>query len=360
MPFRTKRTKVYQYDIIVSGSRFRGSCGTENLEDAKAAEATVRSDAKRMRVKGGEYTLSEALGTYHRDKIIGTPTERTNASQCRAILKHMDGRQRISQVSNAEVMAYVAKDRARCANATVNRRLQMLGRALRHMSRIYKADTPDLELKAAETKEPKERIRELSQDEQARLLHSLPLEYVPFVSFALMTGARIETIAALRWSNIHLDRDEMLFHLKGDDVMTFPVNAEIKALLSALPQSNVLEHRDRVFVTVNKQTLDRTPIISSGGTFGTAWRKALAAADIEDFRFHDLRHTYATRLLRMTNNLKLVSEMLGHKDIATTMRYAHIMMDDKRAAMAKFSMFAGAEKSDTPSITPRLNDRRKQ
>jgi integrase len=171
-----------------------------------------------------------------------------------------------------------------------------------------------------------------------------------------MTGARIESIASLRWSDIHLERDEMLFHLKGDDVMTFPVNPEIKALLSALPRSNLTEHHDRVFVTPNRQTSELTPIISSGGTFGTAWRKALADAGVHNFRFHDLRHTYATRVLRMTNNLKLVSEMLGHKDIATTMRYAHVKMDDKRAAMQQFSIFAGAEKGTTPSIGPRMGE----
>lgn len=360
MPFRTQKTKVYQYDIIVRGSRFRGSCGTENFEEAKAVEAHVRSAAKSQRNKGGAYTLSEALGTYHRDKIIGTPSEATNKSQARAILKHMEGRQQLANMTNAHVMAYVAKDRATCTNATVNRRLQMLGRAIRHMGKIYKADIPDLELKSAETKEPKERIRELSQSEQSRLLQALPAEYVAFVSFALMTGARIETIASLRWSDVHLDRDEMTFHLKGDDVMTFPVNSEIKALLSALPRSNVEEHKNRVFVRLDRQTLDRVPIVSSGGVFGTAWRFALVEASVADFRFHDLRHTYATRLLRMTNNLKLVSEMLGHKDIATTMRYAHVMMDDKRAAMDQFSMFAGAEKQTTPRIAPRLKTGGKQ
>jgi integrase len=266
----------------------------------------------------------------------------------------MDGRQRISEITNGEIMAYVAKDRATCTNATVNRRLQMLGRALRHMGKIYKADIPDIELKTAQTKEPKERIRELSQPEQARMFEALTAEYVPFVAFALMTGARIESIASLRWSDIHLDRGEMIFHLKGDDVMTFPVNPEIRALLSALPRSELAEYQDRVFVTLNRQTQQLTPIISSGGVFGTAWRKALADADVHNFRFHDLRHTYATRFLRMTNNLKLVSEMLGHKDIATTMRYAHVMMDDKRTAMQQFSIFAGAEKGTTPSIAPRM------
>ena len=181
MPFRTAKTRVYQYDIIVKGSRFRGSCGTEDFEEAKAVEAQVRADAKSQRAIGGAYTLDEALGTYHRDKMIGTPTESTNAGQCRAILKYMDGKRQIAQITDADILAYVAKDRANCKNATVNRRLQMLGRALRHMGKFYKADIPILELKSAETKEPREIVRELSLDEQGRLFDALPLEYHPIV-----------------------------------------------------------------------------------------------------------------------------------------------------------------------------------
>lgn len=128
MPFRTKKTKVYQFDLVIRGSRFRGTCGTEDFEEAKAIEAQIRADAKAQRSSGGAYTLSEALGTYHRDKMIGTPSEGTNAGQCRAVLKYMDGAQQIARMTDADVLAYVAKDRANCKNATVNRRLQMLGR----------------------------------------------------------------------------------------------------------------------------------------------------------------------------------------------------------------------------------------
>ena len=63
------------------------------------------------------------------------------------------------------------------------------------------------------------------------------------------------------------------------------------------------------------------------------WQRALEAAGIEDFRFHDLRHTAATRVLRATGNIKAVQKMLGHSDITTTARYAHVLMDDVRAAM---------------------------
>ena len=348
MPFRTKKTRIYQYDIVVKGSRFRGSTGTEDFEEAKAIEAQIRADAKQQRRTGGAYTLSEALGTYHRDKLIGTPTERTNAGYSRAILKHMDGKQQIAQITDADVLAYVAKDRANCANATVNRRLQMLGRAIRHMGKFYKADVPKLELKAAETKEPREIVRELTMDEQRRLFDALPLEYHPIVSFALMTGARIGSITSLLWENVNFDNREISFWVKGDDRLTFPMNREVAALLSALPRSNVLAHRKFVFTRLNKQSLERQPIDPHGGILPAAFRKALAEAQIEAFRFHDLRHTFATRLLRKTQNIKLVSKLLGHSSIETTTKYAHVLMDDLREALYDYSVMGEGPKEVDP------------
>jgi integrase len=70
----------------------------------------------------------------------------------------------------------------------------------------------------------------------------------------------------------------------------------------------------------------RYPLSNAG--WYRKWKRALSDAGIEDFRFHDLRHTGATRLVRATGNLKLAMRQLGHADIATTARYAHATDDD--------------------------------
>jgi integrase len=338
MPFRTKKTRVYQYDIVVGGHRLRGSCGTEDFEAAKAVEADIRANAKRNAARGSDYTLSEALGTYINDKITGRPSEGTTKSQARIILSHMDGKKRISKLTDADIIQYAAKHRATCANSTVNRHLQMLGRALRHMGKVYKTEIPDVDLKSAETKEPRERVRELTTDEQTKLFAALPQEYHPMVAFALMTGARISTITGLLWRDVDMPNREIMFRLKGDELMIFPINSELAALLSALPKSNVMESRRYVFTRVDGHSAERIQIIASGGVFGTVWRKALMDAGIENFRFHDLRHTFATRMLRKTQNISLVSKLLGHTNIETTSRYAHVLTSDLRDALDRFSV----------------------
>jgi len=75
----------------------------------------------------------------------------------------------------------------------------------------------------------------------------------------------------------------------------------------------------------------RYPISKDG--WRKVWKAALDEAGIEDFRFHDLRHTRGTRILRRTGNLAAAQKALGHKHIRTTLRYAHAFDDDVRNAL---------------------------
>lgn len=350
MPFRTAKTDVWQYDIVVGGDRLRGSTGTKDWAEAKAVEAQIRTEAKAGLARRGRYTISEALGTYYRDVAQHQSSARTTASQGKGLIAHFGGKAMMDELTQAQVLEFVAARRATAANGTVNRQLQLLGRAMRHMAKSYGAAMPAVDLKAAETKEPKERERELSLEEQRRLFKHLRPDLVPFVTFALMTGARIDTIARLKWDDVHLDRGEMRFHLKGDETMTFPINGELRALLSALPRSELPQYRRFVFTYVDQSTKkkERKRIIANGGGLNADFRAAVRSAGITDFRFHDLRHTFATRMLRQTQNLKLVSRLLGHKNLATTERYAHVLVDDMRSALDGFSALTGRASQKNP------------
>lgn len=77
----------------------------------------------------------------------------------------------------------------------------------------------------------------------------------------------------------------------------------------------------------------RYPITQDG--WRKAWSAALTGARIEDFRFLDLRHTFATRFCRSGGDLLALQQALGHEDLASTRRYAHVTMDDVRAAMER-------------------------
>lgn len=351
MPFRPKNSRFWHYDFQIGGRRFHGSTGTESFEEAKAIEAQARVQARAAPDRRGIYTLDQALGTYWADISQHQSSSATTLSQGKGILSVLDGKTTLDALTMADVMRLVSTRRARVANGTVNRELQLLGRAIRHMAKFHAAKVADLDLRAAEVKEPKERIRELSPDEQARLFKHLRADLHPLVQFALMTGAREETICDLTWAQVDLPNARIRFDMKGDEVMFFPVNGELRAFLSTLPRSPLPDHRPYVITYVDQQTKQRKRILTGGGGLKAAFHKATIDADIPDFRFHDPRHTFGTRMLRKTQNLKLVSRLMGHKTIETTMRYAHVMMDDLAGAMADFSALG--------SVQSRRNSRRK-
>lgn len=339
MPFRTAKTKVWQYDFQIRGRRFRGSCGTEDFEKAKAVEAAERVKAESMPEIQGEFTISQAIGTYYTDVSQHQSSARTTLSQGRAILDVISGDMLLSKMTQAEIARFVAVRRKDVAPGTINRQLQMLGRAIRYMEKTHGANGPTkIDLRAAEIKEPKERVRELSIEEQRRLFKHLRADLHPWVKFALMTGARLGTICDLRWSDIDLDAGRMLFRIKGNDSQLFPINPEMRAFLSSLPRAEDPAYAPFVITYLDQGTKDkiRKKITPSGG-ISEEFRAALEAAEIGNFRFHDLRHTFATRMLRKTGNIKLVSRLLGHKSIETTTRYAHVIDDDLASAVWGFS-----------------------
>lgn len=341
MPFRPKNSRFWHYDFQIRGCRFHGSTATEDFQTAKAIEAQARVTAKASltATPAGVFTLSEAVGTYIADVADHQPSARTTRTQAKALLALIDPKTRLPDLTMAMVQGYVTRRRATCANGTVNRELQMMGRALRHMARIHRATLPDLDLRSVQVPEAEERIRELSTDEQARLFAHLRPDLHPMVTLALMTGLRLAELCSLQWQAVDLATGRFRVIQKGARTRHFPINAELRAFLSAMPRATSLPHASFVLTYINHKAKGQPRHrLTQGGGLMEKFREAVVAAQIPDFRFHDLRHTFATRLLRQTGNLKLVSRLLGHTQIETTMRYAHVLDDDLRQAMDGYTV----------------------
>lgn len=343
MPYQPKGSRFWHYDIQVKGRRFCGSCGTENFEEAKAVEAAARTRARTDPAAKGIFTLSQVIGTYLADISQHQPSYRTSVSQGKSLIAILGKAARADQLTNAHLARYVALRRARVQNATVNRDLDLLARACRYMVRIYHADIPaDLDFRYLKLKEKKEHVRELSWDEQSRLFKALRTDLHPLVKLALMTGARKDTLCSLTWSDVDYPNARLRFDMKGDEKMYFPMNGELRAFLTALPRGDG-QAAPYVITYLNQISGARCKMVSGGGGLADDFAKACRAAGVTNFRFHDLRHTFGTRLLRKTRNLKLVSELMGHRSIETTMRYAHILDDDLRGGVADFSALTAPE-----------------
>jgi integrase len=163
-------------------------------------------------------------------------------------------------------------------------------------------------------KEPKRRIRWLTSEEAQRILSFLPSHLVAMVRFSLATGLRESNVTGLEWSQVDLTRRVAWIHAdqaKAGRSIGVPLNKEAVVLLREL-QGN---HSKFVFTYKGKP-------VKKGNT--KAWRDSLLKAEIVDFRWHDLRHTWASWHIQNGTPVHVLQELGGWSDIRMVQRYAHL------------------------------------
>jgi integrase len=173
--------------------------------------------------------------------------------------------------------------------------------------------------KVNKPKESRGRVRFLSDTERERLLDvceksSNKLLY-PIVVLALSTGMRLGELIKLRWHDINLPRERITLHdTKNGERRSVPIKGLALQLIIKLH-----ENRNRVTDLIFPGISPNKPIDPR-----FSWETALKVAQIENFRFHDLRHCCASYLAMNGATLMEIAEVLGHKTLAMVKRYAHL------------------------------------
>ncbi|MCI5823736.1 MAG: site-specific integrase [Candidatus Gastranaerophilales bacterium] len=166
-------------------------------------------------------------------------------------------------------------------------------------------------------------VRYLKPDEEERLFKVLPEYLKGIVIVALNTGLRKSNILELRWEQINFDFNFIeVLENKGNKHLLIPLNEKLIQFFSNKPD---VERKGYIFI--NPETGLPYKDIKK------AWSTALEKANIENFRFHDLRHTFATRLIEKNIDIVVAKELMGHADISTTMIYVHSDADRKKNAI---------------------------
>jgi len=144
---------------------------------------------------------------------------------------------------------------------------------------------------------------------------------IDIIRLLIFTGARKGEIEGLRWQEVDFQRKILRLAESKTGQKIVPLNAGALAVLAAIPPTI---DSDFVFPAVR----------NSGYFVGTPkiWRKVRKAAQIEDVRLHDLRHSFASVAVSMGASLPIIGALLGHKDSATTQRYAHLSDDPLKSA----------------------------
>jgi integrase len=221
------------------------------------------------------------------------------------------------------------------AAATVNRNLALLRRLLRLCKRWgHLRDVPTFEM----LREPPGRLRFLTHEEGAKLVEVCRSKeryrnkhLWAVVTFALHTGCRRGEILSLTWEQVDFARGVIVLErTKSGRAREVPMSETCYAVLSELRQAQT---KDSVpptgCVFPNKKTGKALKEVTNG------WQSAVKEAGLVNFKFHDLRHTAASWLVQSGASLQEVKEILGHRDLTMTLRYAHLSPGHLRTAIGR-------------------------
>jgi len=218
------------------------------------------------------------------------------------------------------------------SGATVNRYIAALSHALsfavKERRLLQRNPVSDIRRKP----EPRGRTRFLSDADRSKLLKACGESDWPplhaLVLLAITTGARKGELIRLKWADIDLKTGRALVsETKNDEPRTLPLAGKALEALRALRLKN----------SARSQYLFPQPSGLPGlyEHFDAHWHVALKAAGIEDFHFHDLRHTTASMLAAQGASLLEIADVLGHKTLAMVKRYSHLVVDHKAKVIEK-------------------------
>lgn len=367
----------WREDFYVQGHRFRGSLGTDSKAEAEALAAASRAEklkaalvetarpagnsnsaANRRAVR--ELTVSQAEARYLVEIGQYARTSDDIKRMGQIIVTGLGAATRLADVSFGQLSAFIATRRMRRtknqrelvyrANGSINREIGHF-RTVMLQAKRWGVPVPDLDWRRLMLDEPDNVQTILSAEAEPALFAELRPDYHALVRAAIITGRRLDELLTLRWKQIDWQARTITLRTKsrkpGGKLLIAPLTDELVAILGRerghnfefvfTYEANRSRH-DRHTGKVQVKG-ERYPFSHDG--WRKEWDRARRAIGLPQLRFHDLRHTAATRLLAASGNIKTVQRALGHADISTTLRYLASDTEDVRAAMEKVAKAAG-------------------
>jgi integrase len=346
----TKSAPYYWYSFQIQRRRFFGSTRCTNEKDAKRFEALERDKAKALikatKRSATSLALDDVAARLWIDQAQHDADPDATETNIARLVDYFGKTMLLTDINHGKAKAMVAWRRGHhitrrgkltkeqrealplIAPATVNRSTT---KVLQRLFTFAKAEGAAFEnepkWEELLLEEPVERIRELHDGEADTIDANMRDDYGAFFAFVMASGLRLKECVTLKWSEVNFGTKQIVRTGKGGRRIVVNFCDAIREILFPL-QGN---HPEFVFTYVaiygNKrlgiERGKRYPITYNGTK--SAWQAIRRNAGLKDFRFHDFRHDFGTKLLRDSKNLKLVRQALNHADIKSTLRYAHVL-----------------------------------
>jgi site-specific recombinase XerD len=316
---------IKQYD----GKRIERSLDTSTKRVAEERYSKIVSEIidGNYFQKPKEYTISYLMAKYAEDRA----TSKANNTLARdgSLRKHIEnyfGSYLLAEVTPEMISDYRRKRYAEKKTvATVNRELAFLRNAYNVAIRHYKWCFVNPVSSVKFDRERNVRDRWLTAEEEKNLFSHLHGRLIEIVRLVLNTGLRQDEVLSLTRSNVDLFRRTITVKGKGDKIRTIPLNAVALDILRTRMKTRHI-HSELVFPSATGTKIMRQRLVR-------AFTKAAKDAGLQNLHFHDLRHTFATRLAQAGIDLYRIAKLLGHNDVSTTQRYAHHCPESLRSGV---------------------------
>jgi len=333
----------YYIDYYADGKRFREKVGpshklarqVEIKRKAEIAEGKFFPDRSKPTI-----TFSEMVDLYWDLHAKQKPGARFTGYTLKR-LRSVFGQKRLDQITIPDVLRYLNEVKETSSAATANRYHNVLRAIFNRAAEWDKFSGKNPAAKVKQFRTDNARTRFLEKDEIARLLAACDSAIYPAVVCALMTGMRQAEVLGLRWENVDLANGIIyVLQTKSGKPREIPIAAKLGTVLEGIRKG------------------DGGPIFAlTARSLHRHFVKALRLAGISDFRWHDLRHTFASHYVMRTNDLPATQNMLGHQSPRMTQRYAHLSKGHLKVGMQLFD--AGMDTVWTPEPPADLSPEKK-
>ncbi len=313
--YKRKETWWIQF-TAPDGGRVQQTAGTKIKQEAQQLHDQLKAEAWQVKNFGDKprYTWQDAVILW-----MGENSHKRSLRNDKDNFTYLDKHLRNKWLDeiNKKAIDAIKQDKLSTgvANGTVNRILALIRAVLNAAKNEWEwlDSVPPIKL----LPENSGRIRWLTQTEANHLFHELPEHLEAMARFSLATGLRESNVTGLQWSQIDMQRHCAWIYAeqsKSKKAIAVPLNDDAMLVL----RKQIGKHETHVFTYKGK---------SVGIANTKAWRAALVRAGISDFRWHDLRHTWASWHVQNGTPLHVLKELGGWADLKMVLRYAHLSSD---------------------------------
>ncbi len=321
------KKKIWHYDVIIDGQRIRQSTDTGDRKLAENILAKIRTKVIEQKYYpkplGEDKLFCEMMERFVKEHKINL--SRQSQKSLKTSLNHLlpvFSEISLSKITPSKIIAYQQKRLKKAAPASINKEVSHMSKAF---STAIKWDwiekNPCARVESLKTDNL--RVRYLMEGEVEKLYSALPDWLKPIVTTARYTGLRLSNIIGLKWSDVNLfSKTIIIGKTKNGEPLGLPMNETVFHLFKSLSKVRHINSSE-IFLGKSNQRL-------SGCTVSIMFSRACKKAGIKNFRFHDLRHDFCSRLVQSGVDIYTVAALAGHKNVGTTQRYAHLSPEKLR------------------------------